>query len=163
MQIWFQNRRQNDRRKSRPLSPQELAALRFNGMHSISSDPTTSHSVTTASDKTCLSSDPAAPLAAIDYGATSPRLPISPELTQSLSDAVNGTPRSSVHEHVHNSLAQITPPQRQDFTPLQDSQDGSRLSQSFSSSVGYLANRWNIGSSFSTPSSLGRGMDESFK
>lgn len=32
MQIWFQNRRQNDRRKSRPLSPQEIAALQYGSM-----------------------------------------------------------------------------------------------------------------------------------
>ncbi|RSM16462.1 hypothetical protein CEP52_000166 [Fusarium oligoseptatum] len=41
VQIWFQNRRQNDRRKSRPLSPQEVAALRYGAMHVISSDPIT--------------------------------------------------------------------------------------------------------------------------
>ncbi|KAJ8123606.1 hypothetical protein ONZ43_g484 [Nemania bipapillata] len=40
VQIWFQNRRQNDRRKSRPLSPQEIEALRYgNGMRVLSSDP----------------------------------------------------------------------------------------------------------------------------
>lgn len=38
-QIWFQNRRQNDRRKSRPLSPQEIAALQYGGMQVLSSDP----------------------------------------------------------------------------------------------------------------------------
>lgn len=38
LQIWFQNRRQNDRRKSRPLSPQEIAALQYGGMQVLSSD-----------------------------------------------------------------------------------------------------------------------------
>ena len=38
-QIWFQNRRQNDRRKARPLSPQEVAAIQCGGMHIVS--PTT--------------------------------------------------------------------------------------------------------------------------
>ncbi|ROT40100.1 hypothetical protein SODALDRAFT_332262 [Sodiomyces alkalinus F11] len=31
VQIWFQNRRQNDRRKSRPLSPQDIAEIRSRG------------------------------------------------------------------------------------------------------------------------------------
>ncbi|KAH6689223.1 hypothetical protein F5X68DRAFT_260757 [Plectosphaerella plurivora] len=44
VQIWFQNRRQNDRRKSRPLSPQEVAALRTGGLPLLSSDPITSSS-----------------------------------------------------------------------------------------------------------------------
>lgn len=39
VQIWFQNRRQNDRRKARPLSSQELAALRYGSMQILSSDP----------------------------------------------------------------------------------------------------------------------------
>ena len=47
-------------------------------------------------------------------------------------------------------------------SPQQEpSPDTSRqLSQSFSSAVGYLSNRWNPGSSFSTPSTIGlRGED----
>lgn len=38
-----------------------------------------------------------------------------------------------------------------------------RLSQSFSSSVGYLANRWNTGSSFSTPSAFTQRGDDSIR
>jgi len=36
-------------------------------------------------------------------------------------------------------------------------------SQSFSESVGYLSNRWNASSSFTTPSTLGHARDDSFK
>jgi hypothetical protein len=35
------------------------------------------------------------------------------------------------------------------------------LSRSFSGSIGYLSNRWNLASSFSTPSPLSR--DDSFR
>jgi hypothetical protein len=39
--------------------------------------------------------------------------------------------------------------------------DSLQLSRSFPGPVGYLANRWNAGSSFSTPSSLRRNVDGS--
>ncbi|RDL36782.1 uncharacterized protein BP5553_06134 [Venustampulla echinocandica] len=39
VQIWFQNRRQINRRKSRPLLPHEIAAFGIGGMAALSSDP----------------------------------------------------------------------------------------------------------------------------
>lgn len=39
LQIWFQNRRQINRRKSRPLLPHEIAAFGLRGMAALSSDP----------------------------------------------------------------------------------------------------------------------------
>ena len=57
-------------------------------------------------------------------------------------------------------ITSVTPPQKETQTPINSSQP---LAQSFSSSVGYLANRWNSGSAFVTPSTLGRPGDDSFK
>jgi hypothetical protein len=49
MQIWFQNRRQNDRRKSRPLEPYEFLAPRATGLESSQSS-LSAESVTTESE-----------------------------------------------------------------------------------------------------------------
>ncbi len=65
----------------------------------------------------------------------------------------DGCPLPEVAENANRGAAS---------SPLQEpSPDASRqLSQSFSSAVGYLSNRWNPGSSFSTPSTIGlRGED----
>ncbi|KIE01996.1 homeobox transcription factor, partial [Metarhizium majus ARSEF 297] len=158
VQIWFQNRRQNDRRKSRPLSPEELAALRFGGMHHVpSSDPATSR---IDSDRCFQSSDPASSRSAADHqGSVSPPLTTRqtrPELTRSYSDAAIVTPRTGgIGRHIDT-----LPPQSQEAPSSQRSQDSESMRHSFSSSVGYLANRWNLGSSFSSPSTLGHGEDE---
>lgn len=158
VQIWFQNRRQNDRRKSRPLSPEELAALRFGGMHHISSDPVSSRSTMVniePADRSFPSSDPAA--RPVDQGPVSPLFTHTrPELgrSYSYSSAAIVTPR---HHGTSPSLSQS-----QELPSSQKSEKGfESMSHSFSNSVGYLANRWNLGSSFSTPSSLGRGGDDS--
>lgn len=42
VQIWFQNKRQSARRKSRPLLPHELEAFGLGGMTALSSDPISS-------------------------------------------------------------------------------------------------------------------------
>ncbi|KAI5466799.1 hypothetical protein BGZ63DRAFT_409960 [Mariannaea sp. PMI_226] len=147
VQIWFQNRRQNDRRKSRPLSVQEIAALRSGGMHVISSDPITN----ATPSKPFPSSDPAGSGAPELRTASPHPLDQTPSITRTRSDIINSTPISSSQD----GLPHMTP-RHDDPSPSQESQDGSR-------SVGYLANRWNLGSSFSTPSTIGRGGDESFK
>ncbi|GJN83656.1 hypothetical protein PLIIFM63780_007205 [Purpureocillium lilacinum] len=156
VQIWFQNRRQNDRRKSRPLTPEELAALRYGGVHGLS-DGTASRSFIAGLGQDL---DSVGPLR-VERGPASPTAEEhSPE--HSFVDA--STPRTGSQDSNPKGQSQTTPPQSQEAPSSQRSQEGSDAPiPSFSSSVGYLANRWNLGSSFSTPSTLGRGGDDSLR
>ncbi|PHH79291.1 hypothetical protein CDD83_3876 [Cordyceps sp. RAO-2017] len=150
VQIWFQNRRQNDRRKSRPLSPEELAALRYGGMHGASSDPVSSRAANAESDGPCPASDAAA-------CRPTDRASVSPLFNRTSPDHRPTLPDPGHRPHEPDAAAaprpDRTPPRRHDGPSSQPSNVSDTLVQSFATSVGYLANRWNIGSSFSTPSS----------
>jgi hypothetical protein len=170
-QIWFQNRRQNDRRKSRPLSPQEVAALRYGGMQILSSDPIMygGHSGLAAdqhNDETHASAAHAvhtSPASAVPR-AHSPVPSDSGSVTSSeKGDKHDDSPAAASERrdavHASDPVETATPLHKRS-----EPHDGSSgLVHSFSSSVGYLANRWNSGSSFSTPSSFGPRGDDSFK
>ena len=126
-----------------------------------------------------LSSDPASFSSSqiMEPGGSLPDLPV-PSLGPKV---VNSTPPASPHAQEHHqghdpgsaqqlpSLDQSERDVHQDTSPkgdLPSSQESERdgnPSQSFSASVGYLSNRWNLGSSFSTPSTLGRGPDDSLR
>lgn len=108
-------------------------------------------------DRILPSSDPAA--RPVEQGPVSPPFTTQtrPELTRSYSDAAIVTPRTGGMGH------DVSPPLSQEAPSSQRSQDSEAIGHSFSSSVGYLANRWNLGSSFSTPSTLGRGGDDSLR
>lgn len=164
VQIWFQNRRQNDRRRSRPLSPQEIAALRYGGMQILSSDagPFGQHSdvAAVASPLQVVSTTPIA----------SPDLaPWLPERYPFSTEAPPPPPRSPMSQSP-NPIAAVgaqTPAQRQQPPNHADLlNSASRFTPGSATSNSFMAGRWHPGSIFSTPASSFRrasGADDSFK
>lgn len=133
-------------------------------MHHITSDPVISRSITTDSELPFPSSDP---VRTAEHGPVSPPCTQArPELCRSYSEAAIATPRvgHSIGNSVSAMVSDATPSQSQEAPSSQKSHDSSEsMTHSFSGSMGYLANRWNIGSSFSTPSTLARGGDDSIR
>ncbi|KAK2002851.1 homeobox domain-containing protein [Colletotrichum falcatum] len=154
VQIWFQNRRQNDRRKSRPLSAQEIAALRYGGMQIISSDPVT-YSPSLPEGKASSVADAAlmsAPMPAETL--VKPTSTAVDETEERLQLATPSIPTTSAAANVlETPTSQVT----------ESSLPQSTGSFSFSSSIGFLTSRWNPTSSFSTPSTLNRSVDDNLK
>lgn len=171
-QIWFQNRRQNDRRKSRPLSPQEIEALRYgNGMRILSSDPV---------------------LASIEQAPTPIALPNAAELPQSSSTGTTTpvetgerpiTPGDAVsHHRSQTSSPQVIDVLESERATQRDMEAAKRLVSTppsprrivgsdgephpyaavSATPIGYLANRWFAGDSFST-SAAERSRDDSLR
>lgn len=155
-QIWFQNRRQNDRRKSRPLTPQEIAALRCGGIQIISelSLPKTSlHPENPYS--------PAPSVGAVVNASSH----ASPALSQEA---------DSPHFHGHRAGSDVneSPVMDSEVKPEDIPRVGAQtpsppsastspaISQSFPGAGGFLSNRWNPLSSFSTPSALAGGASD---
>ncbi|KAL2023459.1 hypothetical protein VTK56DRAFT_2455 [Thermocarpiscus australiensis] len=158
VQIWFQNRRQNDRRKSRPLSAHEIAALGYGGMQILSSDSVPYNA--------SFSSDNSNAPQVVEYMQPSEQT----EGSSVLSDpaAPNCGEGSEKVKEALQEAGQLEERKKVPCTEPAASVSNGRaggearqlLTRSFSGSVGYLANRWNAASS-STTAHLGR--DESFK
>jgi hypothetical protein len=164
VQIWFQNRRQINRRKSRPLLPHEIAAFGLGGVAALSSDPA---SVTVLSDSQNMEVPELS-----SQQTTSQKIPSSQEETDSCQDEVEFLEPRSAEECIlsqksetvgvitdDNTVPLLPMLKRQSSSGISNPDNGTcsatqSVSRSFSSTPGYLANRWNpISSSFSTPSS----------
>jgi hypothetical protein len=162
LQIWFQNRRQINRRKSRPLLPHELAAFGLGGIAALSSDP--SSAVLFNSSQ----SAPEAPVLLQD-GSTSLKdnIPTGSQVHDGMvpNDQSVESCVSSAQQGAINSSKSCTPSLSQSTSKLgtQSSPEsssamtssiplGESVVKSFSSTPGYLANRWNApNTSSSTP------------
>ncbi|KAI1208856.1 uncharacterized protein F4807DRAFT_429746 [Annulohypoxylon truncatum] len=160
VQIWFQNRRQNDRRKSRPLSPQEIAALRYGGGVQI------------------LSSDSAPmPIAASSLAVQPADAPIddekAPDVEKLSPSSQDATPQHSIQSSP--KFSGIDPPaemiarpssvgSEKGTSPSSQKSDleGYSFFRTSSVSTVYLSNRRSFDNSFSTPPSFGRAAEESY-
>ncbi|KAI1128402.1 hypothetical protein F5Y10DRAFT_240630 [Nemania abortiva] len=172
VQIWFQNRRQNDRRKSRPLSPQEIEALRYgNGMRVLSSDPlsTSMESITgpialpnAAELPQGLSTDNTTTPVELEDRPSSPENAIPRLISQPSSPQVIGGLKSEAvkADFEIKTRPASTPPSS---TKTAGSDGEPRPYAGISATpIGYLANRWLTGDSLPTPTTEKSG-DESFR
>ncbi|TGO56393.1 hypothetical protein BCON_0078g00080 [Botryotinia convoluta] len=153
VQIWFQNRRQINRRKSRPLLPHEIAAFGL-GLNPSSSDPASivNYSSSQETDEQVESSLPNEALRTLDNedeSRISQDVELSaPEMTSTIKSSekvAEGTQKLPVKTEP-SSLVSETPSKETRSQSVSEA-----LSQSFSATPGYLANRWNNVNPFSTP------------
>ncbi|KAK8056921.1 homeobox domain-containing protein [Apiospora rasikravindrae] len=157
VQIWFQNRRQNDRRKSRPLSPQEIAAMRYGGpIHGLSGDSLPFGNAPSIADDS-FDTRPAA----VEHRAPSPASVGTMHSFRLSPSAANPGPTEQSNPERRASESGVSP--SHSIFAVSTNESAQKFSQSLPNSVGYLSNRWNASASFSSPSTLDRQGDESFR
>ncbi|KAK8048913.1 homeobox transcription factor [Apiospora phragmitis] len=157
VQIWFQNRRQNDRRKSRPLSPQEIAALRYGGpIHGLANDSLSFGDAPSIADDS-LDTRPAE----LEHRAPSPASVGTMHSFRLSPSAANPGATEQSNTERRASESGVSP--SNSIFAVNANESAQKFSQSLPNSVGYLSNRWNAGASFSSPSTLDRPGDESFR
>jgi hypothetical protein len=137
-QVWFQNRRQNDRRRSRPLTPRELADLQCNGIRLIEG----------AGKQGSVLKVVNGPVSLVDHPGSSH----SPSFSESAAHPPPHEPANSDHGRPR-SFSEAAVRTHQDVPSSQESLSASFGHSNSFSGVGYLANRRRDTGSFSTPSS----------
>lgn len=173
-QIWFQNRRQNTRRKARPLLPHEIAAFGLGGMAALSSEPGTPVSANTSFNSSSISSQgDSAPSSSQPESIAIPKVDPVAQVEEPVAPAPPPASSSPKFKEPTTISLQTPAPERTinighmgmeaplpTITPLKPS---FHEPPSFSNSVlihdtsrsqptpGYLANRWNMSSICGTP------------
>ncbi|CAG8950338.1 hypothetical protein HYFRA_00006831 [Hymenoscyphus fraxineus] len=163
VQIWFQNRRQINRRKSRPLLPHEIAAFGLGGMTALSSDPISASCSSSQGASDRASSPRQEEPTNSQEGFTSPQEKeefLDPRNDEESARAIIEK-EQPILEKEDSTIPIATPiTERCEDSVVATSSTNSSFSEyvskSFSSTPGYLSNRWNsvhVGNSFSAPSS----------
>ncbi|CZT49896.1 related to LIM homeobox protein [Rhynchosporium secalis] len=163
VQIWFQNRRQINRRKSRPLLPHEIAAFGLGGMATLSSDPASMGGYSSSPNMEDMEANSQAEVIAIQHESDRTQAEV-PEMLQSMPGQIpveaEKKTEVEIEPFMEETVSTLPPPLLRRGSSAISLPESSSMPRpdtaikSFSSTSGYLSNRWNpYNSSFSSPSS----------